>query len=407
MTIGIEALDLYAGRSCLDLCELAEARGKDPRQVRTQIMCEERSVFPPWEDAVTLAVNAARRVLAGRTVDDIAMLLVSTESSVDFGKPVSTWVHRYCRLPATCRNLEVKHACYGGPGALRLAASWIASGADPGKKALVINTDFSRLHLDDGYELALGGCAAAMIVGADPQIFELDMARAGYWTHEVADTFRPTSRLEIGDNQTSLYAYLDALDGACAHFEARVGAIDYRTAFARQIYHAPFPGMTLHAHRTLLARLDVNDKQVVQDDFTRRVQPSLHFARRIGSAYGASNFVCLLGLLQADADVRAGDAVALFAYGSGCQGELYCGTIGAAAGPRAHAARIDNHLAERRRLTVGEYERVERARAATIDEATWSPDREAHGDLYDVGYQGRDLLVLDAVERHQRHYEWS
>jgi len=406
MKVGIEKLDLYAGRLALNFDELAAARGRDAAQMRAQIMCESRSIFPPYEDAVTLAVNAARRLLTGRSTHDIALLLVSTESSVDFGKPISTWVHRFCGLPTSCRNMEVKHACYGGPGALRLAASHVAAGLEPGKKALVISADYSRLHLDDGYEFALGGCAAAMLVGGNAEVLALDLERAGYWTHEVADTFRPTSRVETGDNQTSLYSYLDALDGASASFEGPSGAIDYRSAFARQIYHAPFPGMALHAHRTLLARCDVTDRRAVDEDFDRRVRPSLHFAKRIGSAYGASNFVCLLGLLQSDETVQPGDRIGIFAYGSGCQGELYCGSVGTNARALVDNARIDEHLDERRLMTVAEYEQNERARTDGIDCPFWRPNRT--GDpLYEEMYRGRGLLVLDRVDNYYRHYDWS
>jgi 3-hydroxy-3-methylglutaryl CoA synthase len=47
MRVGIEKLDLYAGRLSLNFDDLAAARGRDAAQMRAQIMCESRSVFPP------------------------------------------------------------------------------------------------------------------------------------------------------------------------------------------------------------------------------------------------------------------------------------------------------------------------------------------------------------------------
>ncbi len=101
MRVGIERLDLYAGRWALSIEELVRARGGDLNYLKDRILSERRSVYPVYEDTVTLAVNAARRVLAGTRVEDIEMLVVGTESAVDFGKPISGWVHRLCGLSPT------------------------------------------------------------------------------------------------------------------------------------------------------------------------------------------------------------------------------------------------------------------------------------------------------------------
>lgn len=404
MRVGIEKINLYAGRFYLDIAQLAEMRGQDMEYIATHMMCESRSVYPIYEDAVTMAVNAAKRLLSSEEAQDIELLVVGTESAVDFGKPISTWVHRFAELPENCRNFEVKHACYGATGALKMAASWVAAGIRPGKKALVISTDFSRSHLNSQAEYICGGCAVAMLVSAEPEILELPLERSGYWTTEISDTFRPTSKAEVGNNEISLYSYLDALEGAYYHYEEIVGEVDYEHDFKKHIYHAPFPAMTFQAHRSMLSMFKAVSKKAAKENFQQRVEESLSFAKRVGSAYGASNFLCLLSLLTTTKDLKGDDKISLFAYGSGCQGEFYEGIIGANAPELVTSLDLESHLNERMRLSATEYEAIELAREAIIDVASYQPERDA---AYESAYAGQGLLVLKEVDNYLRKYEWS
>lgn len=407
MKVGIEKIDLYAGRLSLDIGALGRERGLDAGYLANELMCHTRTIVPPFEDGVTLAVNAARKVVAPSDVDDIGLVIVGTESSVDFGKPISTWVQRYAGLGSRCRSFEVKHACYGGTAALKMAAFWVASGVEPGRKALVVSADHSRSFVGVPWEPIGGGCAVAMLVSDNPEVLELDLRASGYWTEEISDTFRPTSRSEVIHDQTSIFSYLDALDGAFGHFEAAVPGVDYRARFKKHIYHAPFPGMALRAHRSLLERLDVLDAKAIRDDFEAKVAPSLGLAKRIGSSYGASNFVCLLGLLSAADDLSPGDRISLFAYGSGCQGELHEGIVGPRAVERARALGLHEALDRRVPLTVDQYVRNERAREALLDLASYRPERDGNKGVYSKAYDGQGLLVLEAVEQYRRRYAWS
>ena len=404
---GIEKLNLYAGRCYVDFSDIASARGIDPAYLTRQLMVSERSVYPTYEDPVSLAVNAAKRMLAPEDIADIELLIVGTESGVDLGKPISTWVHRFCKLRSNCRNFEVKHACYGGTGALKMAASWVASGIRPGKKALVVTTDISRNFINMSHEPIGGGGSVAMLVSADPGVLELDLEKAGYWTSEIADTFRPTSRCEVLKGETSIYSYLDALDGAYDHYEQIAGVTDYEAAFKKHIYHAPFPGMTMQAHQSMLNRAVSVSKETVRKSFETKVEESLTFARRIGTSYGSSTFVCLLGLLASATDLEAGDLISLFAYGSGCQGEFYQGRIGAAGRESAKALHIGRHLDERRRLSLSEYESNELSREAQADCPDIVPDRSQLAGVYEELFAGQGLLVLESVDNYERRYAWT
>ena len=415
MRVGIEKIDLYGGRARLRIGELAAARGGtlDELTRRQLVPYETRAIIPPYEDAVTLAVNAAQRLLSEEDRADIELIVVATESAVDFGKPISTWVQRFCGLPAHSRSFEVKHMCYGGTAALRVASSWVLSGVRPGKKALVINADLSRTRnhvqteADDLGELMAGGSAVAMLVGAEPAILELEPEKAGYWTNEISDALRPNSRTEIITGTTSFYSYLDALEETYDRYEQVVGEIDLETYFARHIFHAPFPGMTKIAHRTLLNRVGIEDPIAIEESYQARVAASVHFIRRIGSAYGGSTFICLLGLLQAGSELAGGERLSVFAYGSGCQAEFYSGLLGPAAQARVRALGIDEHLDSRLELSVDQYEQIEKACESDIDQPSFQPLAQDAGDLYAQRYDGQRLLVLDEVRDWYRSYRWS
>ena len=117
-----------------------------------------------------MGANAARPILTEEDKQSIGMIIVGTEGSVDFGKPISTNIQRALGLPNTVRSYETKHACYSGVAALDTAVNWIASGLNKGKKALVIAADFSRMHLNKDHEFVLGGSAAAVLVSETPAI---------------------------------------------------------------------------------------------------------------------------------------------------------------------------------------------------------------------------------------------
>lgn len=404
MRVGIEKINLYAGRLRFDILELAAARGKDSAYIKNDLMCKSRSVYPAYEDTVTLAVNAAKDILSPDDKKDIELLIVGTESAVDFSKPVASWVHRFSGLPANCRNLDIKHACYSGTGALKMAASWVASGVRPGKKALVVTSDLSRSHIGNDPEIICGGCAVAMLISSDPQILEIEMDKTGYWTSEIADIFRPTAKIETGNNQASLYSYLDALEGAYEHYLKISGEVDFNSHFKKHIYHAPFPGMTFQAHRMMMNRAGAVKKSAIMESFREKVEEGIVFSQQIGSAYGGSNFVSLIGLLDVSSDIKAGDRISLFSYGSGCQGEFYSATVGATAVNAVRSLQFRRYLSDRMRLNLEEYESIELARDRNIDLPDFKPERDL---VYEKQYDGQGLLVLNEVKQFYRDYKWS
>src|SRR4051794_38023499 len=121
MSIGIEAINAYVGRLCIDVRELFADRGLALDRFEN-LMMDEKSVNLPCEDAITNAVNAAKPLVDALTEEErerIELVVIGTESGLDFGKPISTYIHEQLGLSNRCRSFEVKHACYGGTAALQ------------------------------------------------------------------------------------------------------------------------------------------------------------------------------------------------------------------------------------------------------------------------------------------------
>jgi hydroxymethylglutaryl-CoA synthase len=406
--IGIEKINIYGSSLILDQKKLAEARDMDPQKVVADFLIDTRSLNPLYEDTVTMGANAAGPLLEGEDRQAIGMLVVGTESSVDFGKPISTNIHGALGLPSHVRNFETKHACYSGVAALDTALNWVASGLNRGRKALVISTDFSRMHLNAKEEFVLGGVAAAALVSEDPRVIEYELLKKGTWTSDVYDTFRPSARHEVGNNEVSLYTYLDALEGSYRDFvEASGEAVDFDSYFAQNCYHTPFPGMAFQAHRTLLNLARPRTKPEIRESFVQKVQPSLLYARRVGSTYGASNFLGICGIAMSAQGVKAGDRIGFFSYGSGAIGEFYSGRLCPEAREVVGRMGIDEKLDARREVSVEEYETIEKLREQAIEQPCFTPDFSLPEGWNNLHYRDRKRLVLRQVKDFYRSYEWS
>jgi hydroxymethylglutaryl-CoA synthase len=398
--IGIETMGIYSGHLGLDVGALVQARQLDPKRYIDQYLLLERSVFAPFEDAVTMAANAAEKVLTDENRDSVQLLLVASESGVDFGKPISGWVQRLCRLPSRIRNLEVKHACYGLTGAIRLAQGFLEAQSAPGARALVIGTDLSRSHLGDAAEPICGGAATAVLLSRTGSMVELPpLSAAGLWCTETPDTFRPTALIECGNNDLSLFSYLEALESSLKNYRGLFPSYHPETSAMYNVYHAPFPAMCFQAHRQVVKGFGTPTPAEIRASFNHRVLPGLKFSRRIGTSYGSSVWIALASLA---AQITQRTAVSLFSYGSGCQSEYFVTHLNPNHAP---AENLQKELDARHGLSVSEYEEIENLRIAFTDLPSFSAVESALSqNLFKASFRSPNTWILDSVSEHVRVY---
>lgn len=395
----------------IDLINMAKERGANDSYIKDFLMVKERALLPLWEDTVTLAVNAANSMLTEEDRKDIGIFIVATESGLDQEKAVSTWAHEHLRLLNSCRVLEIKVACHAGAAALRMALSWVYSGLNKGKKALIVCADSSYNMIGNANaEYALGGGAVAMLISDDPEIVEVEVEKTGIYTDNVTDVIRPFLGKEVAyDVEGSLLSYLDGLENSYSQYLLTVPhKIDWDTYFDYHIYHVPFPGISQMAHKSFL---EINgeyslDKQ--KDSFNKKVFPSLYYAQHVGGTYAGSIFIALFSMIAKAPKIQAGNRIGIYSYGSGSCAEYFSVIVSPKARQvvQKNCQILETLLSQRHSLSVKEYEDLENFRASTVLQGTFSPEFKRHEKLIEEFYKKHNFLRLTGVENYKRSYEF-
>lgn len=407
-TFGIEKIGVYPTRLKLDLSELARERGYDFDRLKNDLMVCERGVNPVWEDTVTMATNSAQAILTEADRQSIGLLIVGTETGLDQEKSLSSWLHRFLNLPNSCRHFEIKAACYSGTAALKMALSWISSDfARSGQKALIVTTDLSLHALNKPWEYVGGAGAVAMLISQQPDFLRFEPEKFGIYSEEVSDVIRPLPWIETGNSETSLYSYMEGLMGSYENYLENVGNIDFDNYFQYYIYHVPFSGISYRAHKQLLQLDRDRNKAEIASSFNTKVLPSIRYTQRIGATYGGSIFIALLSLVRHAENLKSGDRIGIFSYGSGSCAEFYSAIIGNKAKEVAKRAHLDRLLEARFDLSISDYEMFENLRLEMSKNSEFIPDLNLVPGLFESHYRDRKLLIYTGNTGYYRNYEFS
>lgn len=408
--VGIDAMAFHGPECFVDMEDLAKARGVAPEKFTQGIGQREMAVVTPCEDTVTMATLAGQKALAAFEIDpnEIGTLIVGTETGVDHSKPVAVYVHELLGLPSSCRTFETKHACYGAMAGLTSASDWILAGRARGRKALIIASDIARYGLNTPGEPTQGAGAVAMVVSAQPRLFTFNTEIEGDYTRQVMDFWRPLySKYAFADGHYSIECYLDALS-ACWRDAMKVAG-EQRANFALSaldacFYHVPFTKMAKKAHHRaweneLGRTIERDDADItrVNESYRRQVAPWLSLNAVVGNIYTGSLFLCLIDYLRRLNSEREGKTITLFSYGSGCGAAYSIATVSDGAAQLANAVDPAEHLSQRRRLSIDEYQGLILASEQSDhnDKAQPGPEQWGlSGELHYIGTMG-----------HQRRYQ--
>ncbi len=415
--VGIEALNVYGGSAKIDVRMLAEARQLDTTRF-DNLMMKEKTVVMPYEDPVSYAVNAAKPIVDSLSDDDrkrIEMVITCSESGVDFGKSMSTYIHAYLGLSRNCRLFELKQACYSGTAGFQMALNFVLSQTSPGAKVLVIATDITRFLLKEGVntldkdaafaEPSSGGGAVAILVSDVGRIFQVDVGCNGYYGYEVMDTCRPAPDSEAGDADLSLLSYLDCCENAYQEYQNRVEGVDYEKTFDYLSFHTPFGGMVKGAHRNMMRKLKRAKPPQIEADFQRRVMPGLVYCQQVGNIMGATLHLSLASTID-NGEINGPRRVGLFSYGSGCSSEFYSGVVTPEAKEIQAQQRISGKLAERYPLSFEEYQYVlHQSNAVAFGTRNVTIDKTLFPKVWQQ-VEGKGRLVLKEIKEFHREYEW-
>jgi len=338
--VGLHDLSLYVPRRRIDLRALAARRiAEDPalekhldRALATTGQKAMR--FPgPTEDSVTLAAEALRLLLDRRpdlAWKDLRFLTLGTETSVDMSKSGASYVLGLLQkagypLPASLTSFQVQQACVGGTLALLTTAGFLQAAGRDGETSVVLTSDIARYKAPSTAEVTQGAGASALLVARNPDLLELDLASAGFASHDVDDFFRPLGSVVAKvKGGYSLACYHETLAEAFEDHCRRAGvspAEELRSTDAFYL-HAPYASMPASGMEKLLEK-HLGLDQAGAGDFLadRGFSASLEATAQIGNLYTGSLYLSLAtGLaerVKAWGPRTAGKKVLLASYGSG------------------------------------------------------------------------------------------
>src|SRR5690625_4762132 len=350
LKIGIDKLGFYIPDLFLDMNNLAIARDVEPEKFTIGIGQEKMSLAPITQDPVTLAANAALKILDEQDKQEIDFVIFGTETGIDSSKSAGVYVHQLLGLNPEARTIEVKQACYGATAAIQMAKGHIA--LHPNSRVLVLGSDIARYGLHTSGESTQGAGAVAIVMSADPKLLALEEESA-YLTSDIMDFWRPNySETAIVDGKLSNEQYILFFSKVLEQYEAKSG-FDMN-AFDAMCFDLPYTEMGVQALRVILGEGSEADKERLLANY----EQSTHYNKDVGNIYAGSLYLSLLSLLEQKEDLEAGSRIGLFSYGSGAVGEFFTGIL--QPGYREHLNTVAHEqlLSSRTEVTVSEYEKI-------------------------------------------------
>ncbi|WP_057744732.1 hydroxymethylglutaryl-CoA synthase [Liquorilactobacillus capillatus] len=384
MKIGIDKLGFFTPDLYVDMAELARTRHEDPNKYLIGIGQAKMAVIPPTQDVVTMAANAAQRILTVDDKEQLDLVIFATESGIDNSKAAAVYVARLLGLKSNIRAFEVKQACYGATAGLQLARDHVA--LFPRSKVLVIGADIARYGLKTPGEPTQGGGAVALLVSADPQILALDKQSA-YQTQDIMDFWRPLGQTEaMVDGKYSSNIYLEFLDHVWQDYQQKTGL--KLEDLAAVLFHLPYTKLGLKGIR----QLTTGAEPALTLRLTKEFEHARTFNRLVGNLYTGSLYLSLLSLLQQSEQLIAGDRLGLFSYGSGAEAEFYSGILQPDFKAGLMGVDYSQLLANRQQVSVDKYEHLFKQQLfhAATEELDYSNDPAR--------------FVLAGVKEYQRQY---
>lgn len=421
MKIGIEAASFFVPTLYLEIKDLAEKRGIEPAKLEKGLGLKKMAFPDVHEDAATFAAEALLKLIKDYHINpkEISRIYLGTESAVDAAKPTATYAMQMVegalvdefgeRSFKNCDVVDMTFACVGAVDAMHNCLDFVR--ANPGKKAVVIASDYAKYELASTGEYTQGGGAVAVLVSANPTLLEIEN-QFGVATDSVFDFFKPrrpstknliqglpetfADKVEIFtdepvfEGQYSNQCYQDRIREAYAHYQEESGKVKPYENWRFLIFHLPY---AFHGKRLFTEIFGIENgmntatsddiKAIAQtEEYKNLVAEKIEITQRasseIGNLYTASIFMALLSALQvsySDGEDLAGKEVGFLAYGSGSKSKVFAGKIGENWKDVVEKWNLFDELNKRAAIDFNTYEKLHRKQ---LDQSV-NPDWKGFG----------------------------
>lgn len=411
MKVGIEAASFYVPSLYLEIKDLAEKRNIEPAKLEKGLGLHKMAFPDVHEDTATFAAEALLKLIRDYNINpiEISRIYLGTESALDAAKPTATYAMQMvesvlsedfgARVFKNCDVVDMTFACVGAVDALHNCLDFCR--ANPGKKAVVIASDYAKYELESSGEYTQGGGAVAVLVSDNPQLIEIENV-FGVATESVFDFFKPRraaqksewssatenmpDKLEIFtdepvfDGHYSNKCYQDRIREAYEHYKSQTNIQKPYENWRYLIFHLPY---AFHGKRvfTEIFSLENNlafttpeeQKAVAKSEeyisfINHKIEPSQRASSEIGNMYTSSIFMALLSALQVSFNENenlAGQKIGFLAYGSGSKAKVFTGTIHENWKEIAAKWNIFESLKNRTPIDIDTYEKLHRKQLNT------------------------------------------
>lgn len=421
MSFGIEAASYYVPSLYLEISELAEKRGIEPAKLEKGLGLHKMAFPDVHEDAATFAAEALLKLIQDYKIDpeDISRIYLGTESALDAAKPTATYAMQMVekvlepqfgeRIFKNCDVVDMTFACIGAVDAFQNCLDFVK--ANPGKKAVVIASDYAKYELASSGEYTQGGGAVAILISENPKLLEIENT-FGVATESVFDFFKPRrsalksdlftasetmpDKIEIFtdepvfDGQYSNQCYQDRIREAYQHYRDQTNIEKPYEKWRYLIFHLPY---AFHGKRVFTEIFSLENelpystpeeqKSVAKSEnylnfINEKIEPSQRASSEIGNMYTASVFMALLSALQVSFDNNEnmnGKKIGFLAYGSGSKSKIFAGKVSESWKEVVSKWDIFENLKNRTAINFDTYEKLHRKQL----ESSVNPDYKGFG----------------------------
>lgn len=406
MTFGIEAASFYVPSLYLEIKELAEHRNIEPAKLEKGLGLQKMGFPDVHEDAATFAAEALLKLIEDNELNpkEIARIYLGTESALDAAKPTASYAMQMVeealeakfgsRCFRNCDVVDLTFACIGAVDALHNSLDFVR--ANPGKKAVVIASDYAKYELSSPGEYTQGGGAVAVLVSSDPKLMEIENTW-GVATESVFDFFKPRRHFRkeellnapenypekievftdepVFDGQYSNQCYQDRIREAYEHYKELTGKDKPYENWKYLIFHLPY---AFHGKRVFteiysmengLSYATPEEQKAVakSEDYIRfineKIEKSQRASSEIGNMYTASIFMAMLSALQTSFNEKeelAGQEIGFLGYGSGSKSKVFAGKVSEDWKSVVAKWNLFDGLKNRTPVSFGTYEKLHR-----------------------------------------------
>ena len=406
MTYGIEAASFHVPSLYLEIKDLAEKRNIEPAKLEKGLGLHKMAFPDVHEDAATFAAEALLKLIKDNHLNpkEISRIYLGTESALDAAKPTATYAMQMVegvlendfgkRCFKNCDVVDMTFACVGAVDAFQNCLDFCQ--ANPGKKAVVIASDYAKYELASSGEYTQGGGAVALLLSNNPQLLEIENVY-GVATESVFDFFKPrraalksdlTSATEfmpdkieiftdepVFDGQYSNQCYQDRIREAYEHYKEQIGIEKPYENWRYLIFHLPY---AFHGKRVFteiyslengLSYQSSEEQKAVakSEDYIKfineKIEPSQRASSEVGNMYTASIFMALLSAMQVSYDQNENleeQKIGFLAYGSGSKAKVFAGKVGKSWREVVQKWNVFENLKNRKAIDFETYEKLHR-----------------------------------------------